>query len=144
MPTMRSIETLEELVALAVRQDDLFVRWSADPAADQQRGSSVDELTGVELPGLSANPLRVESWRLDRPLDVWVARRLYDYKHLRERRGRDVRPWLLTGEVVGRGPDNEPLVRCHEAVAWLADSVTNSANDLIEAQPRDWGTLDRG
>jgi hypothetical protein len=143
MPMMRAIETLEVLVALAARQDDLFVRWSADPAADQERGSSVDELTGVELPGLSANPLRVEAWWEDRPLDVWVARRLYDYQHLRERRGRDVRPWVLTGDVVGRGPDNEPLVRCHEAVAWLADSVTRCANELIEAQPHDWGTLDR-
>src|SRR3954447_23207695 len=127
MPTMRSIETLEELVALAAHQDDLFVRWSADPAADQTRGSSVDELTGVELPGLSANPLRVGSWWQARPLDVWVARRLYDYQHLRERRGHETRPWVLSGDIVGRGPDNEPLVHCHKAVAWLADSVTDSA-----------------
>lgn len=141
---MRTIETLEELVALVADQEDLYVRWSADPAADQTRGTSVDELTGVELPGLSANPLRVESWWQGRPLDVWVARRLYDYQHLRERRGADVRPWVLTGAVVGRGPDNEPLVRCREAIGWLADNVTDRANNLIDAQPHDWGSLDRG
>jgi hypothetical protein len=144
MPTMRTIETLEELVALVAGNDGLYVRWSANPVEDQARGTSVDELTGVELPGLSANPLRVESWWQDRPLDVWVARRLYDYQHLRERRGNDVRPWVLTGAVVGRGPDNEPLVRCREAIAWLADCVTDRANNLIEAQSPDWGTLDRG
>ena len=34
------------------------------------------------LPGLSASPLAVEPWWGDRPLGLWIARRLYDYSHL--------------------------------------------------------------
>jgi hypothetical protein len=63
---------------------------------------SVDELTGVRPRGLSANPLRVESWWTDRPLRLWVARHLHDYRHLREGKGREVRPWVLRGSEVGR------------------------------------------
>ena len=108
-----------------------------------ERGSSLDELTGVELPGLSANPLKVEPWWGDRPLDLWMARRLYDYRHLRRKRGPGVRPWVIAGDVVGRGPDNEPLVCCREIVACLDDAVTTAATKLIDEQPSDWGSLDR-
>jgi hypothetical protein len=72
-----------------------------------------------------------------------VARRLYDYRHLRRRRGPDVRPWVLRGVEVARGPDNEPLVRCLEPVAWLAEEVVGEAERLVDEQPSDWGPLDR-
>lgn len=138
-----TLQTLDELVELAASRDDLYVRWTADAEADQERGTSLDELTGVELPGLSANPLKVEPWWDDRPLDLWMARRLYDYRHLRRKRGPEVRPWVIAGEVVGRGPDNEPLVRCQQIVACLSEAVTTSATKLIDEQPHDWGSLDR-
>ncbi|HEX5741588.1 MAG TPA: DUF6098 family protein, partial [Pilimelia sp.] len=100
---MRTIETLDELAALVAAEDrgeSLYLRWSAGPAADCGAGApapqtSRDSLTGVELPGLSASPLRVEPWWEDRPLRLWVARRLYDYRHLREQRGPHVRPWVM-------------------------------------------------
>jgi hypothetical protein len=104
---------------------------------------SFDELTGVELPGLSANALAVEPWWQDRPLRLWLARRLYDYRHLRRTRGAEVQPWVLEGRVVGRGPDNEPLVECREPIAWLSERVIAEATELIEAQPAEWGTLSR-
>jgi hypothetical protein len=143
MSPPRTLHSLDELVALADSRDDLYVRWTDDPQEDRQRGGSIDELTGVEMPGLSANPLKVEPWWEDRPHHLWMARRLYDYRHLREQRGPEVRPWLIVGDVVGRGPDNEPLVRCREIVACLDDSVTTAATKLIDAQPHDWGSLDR-
>ncbi|MET9224783.1 DUF6098 family protein [Lentzea sp. NPDC003310] len=136
-----TITTLAELVRLVA--DDVYVRWSRGPEADAVSRSR-DSLTGVELPGLSASPLRVEPWWDDRSRELWVARRLFDYRHLRELRGSDVRAWVLRGEEVGRGPDNEPLVRCAEPLAWVADSALRECIALVDAQhSTEWGPLDR-
>lgn len=140
---LECIDSLDDLAQLADGREDLFIRWSQSPAHDRKTGLSFDELTGVELPGLSANSLAVEPWWRDRPLKLWLARRLYDYGHLRHMRGPDVRAWVFTGTVVGRGPDNEPLVHCREPMAWLSDRVIAEATSLIELQPSEWGTLDR-
>ncbi|MEU7479078.1 DUF6098 family protein [Lentzea sp. NPDC042327] len=136
-----TITELAELVALL--GDDVYVRWSKGPAADSA-ATSRDSLTGVELPGLSASPLHVEPWWDDRSRELWVARRLYDYRHLRDLRGPDVRAWVLRGEEVGRGPDNEPLVRCVTPLAWVDDDLLNTCEDLVAAQRSpEWGPLDR-
>lgn len=140
LPMVRSLEELADMVK---GRDDLYVRWSLGPDTDQG-GTSRDELTGVELPGLCASPLAVEDWWGDRPLRTWVARRLYDYRHLREKRGKGVRPWVLSGEELGRGPDNEPIVRCDRAVAIIDDDVVKAAEDEVAANKQDWGPLDRG
>jgi hypothetical protein len=143
---MRTFADLDDLVALIDERTpahELFVRWSRGPDADGGRGSR-DGLTGGRLPGLSANPLAIEPWWGDRPLRLWVARRLHDYRHLRERRGPGVRPWVLEGEEVGRGPDNEPLVQCHRPIGWIADEVMAECERLVDANAdSDWGTLDR-
>lgn len=137
------VTTLDELADLAEQRDGLYIRWSRGPDADEG-GTSRDELTGVELPGLCASPLAVEEWWEDRPMRTWVARRLYDYRHLKERRGEGVRPWVLAGEELGRGPDNEPIVKCAEAVALIDDAVVQEAEEEILAKKEDWGPLDRG
>ncbi|WHT16699.1 DUF6098 family protein [Crossiella sp. CA-258035] len=141
LPTLTSLDELAKVVD--ERSAELYLRWSKGPDTDQGAVSK-DELTGVELPGLSANPLAVEDWWADRPLTVWVARRLYDYRHLRERRGPQVRPWVFQGTEVGRGPDNEPLVRCDRAVAWIAEEVLAEAERTVTEYRADWGPLDRG
>jgi hypothetical protein len=138
LPTIESMAELVELVDS--RGQQLYVRWSKGPDVDQD-SQSRDDLTGVELPGLSASALAVEDWWHDRSLELWVARRLHDYRHLRERR--DARPWLMVGREIGRGPDNEPLVSCEEAVAWIGDELVDEAVRLIDDQATDWGTLDR-
>jgi hypothetical protein len=149
MPTIRDLDDLAELVARAPDAERLHVRWSRGPDVDLMHGgagsaSSRDSLTGVPLPGLSANPLAVEQWWGDRPVRLWVARRLYDYRHLREIRGEGVRPWVLVGEPCGRGPDNEPLVRCRRPVAWISDLALHEAQQAVEAQgSEEWGPLDR-
>lgn len=51
--------------------------------------------------------MRPEPW-WPRPALDWVARRLCKYADLGAEQGRF--PWLLTGRVVGTGPDHEPLV----------------------------------
>jgi hypothetical protein len=139
LPTLHG---LDEVVDLLGDRADLYVRWSRGPDLDATT-TSRDDLTGVPLPGLSANPLAVEDWWEGRPLRLWVARRLYDYRHLRELRGPDVRPWVLRGREIARGPDNEPLVACEEPLAWLAEDVVTEANRLVDEQGEDWGPLRR-
>jgi hypothetical protein len=139
---LRTIGSLDEVAELIERRDDVYVRWSRGPAYDH-RMESYDELTGVPLPGLSASPLAVESWWEGRSVRLWAARRLYDYRHLREVRGSGVRPWVLAGHEVARGPDNEPLVVCEEALAWLALDVVEEATRLVDEQEGSWGSLNR-
>ena len=98
---MPTVATLEKVTELARARPRLFVRWSRGPDADAA-GASCDDLTGVALPGLSANPLAVEPWWGDRPLRLWIARRLYDYSHLGHDRGPGVRPQFLSGEDEAR------------------------------------------
>lgn len=139
---MPTVATLDELTDLARRHPRLYVRWSRGPEADAA-GTSGDDLTGVALPGLSANPLAVEPWWGDRPLRLWIARRLYDYSHLRHEKGPGVRPWLLEGHEVGRGPDNEPLISCDLPVAWVGRQAIEEANRVTDQQNEQWGPLRR-
>jgi hypothetical protein len=142
--TIRSLDELVDLVEGSSSDDELYVRWSRGPAADQAEQVSRDGLTGVELPGLSANPLHVEPWWGDRSLRLWLARRLHDYRHLRDLRGPGVRAWVLVGEQVGRGPDNEPLVRCVRPLAWVDDSTLAECEQVVgEHHSGEWGSLDR-
>lgn len=136
-----TISSLDELADLLGSRQDLFIRWSRGPGADLA-GRSRDELTGVELPGLSVSALAVEQWWGDRSRRTWVARRLYDYRHI-EFRKEGTRPWLLSGRPCGRGPDNEPLVTEVEAVAWISSDVVAEASVLIGGLASSWGPLDR-
>lgn len=141
--TLTTLHTLDEVAERVRRQNRLYVRWSLGPETDLRDKSSRDELTGVSLPGLSANSLDVEPWWRDRPVRIWVARRLYDYCHLPRHRGGGVRPWLLRGRENGRGPDNEPLVTHVEPLAWVDDAVIDEATGVIEEQPGPWGPVER-
>lgn len=143
MPTISSVRELAELIERHGQQ--LFIRWSRGPQVDADT-TSRDELTGAELPGLCANPMAVERWWGDRALLLWAARRVYDYRHLQTDADPDVRPWLLVGEELGRGPDNEPLVEMRRPVAWLSDEAVAEAERLVTEADRtgDWGPLKRG
>ncbi|MFD0381569.1 DUF6098 family protein [Streptomyces stramineus] len=140
---LTTLHALDEVADRITRTRRLYVRWSLGPEADLSTASSRDELTGVPLPGLSASPLDVEPWWEDRPVRLWAARRLYDYCHLPRLRGGDVRPWLLRGRENGRGPDNEPLVRDVEPLAWIDPKVIDEATREIETQPGPWGPMRR-
>ncbi|MBT2479747.1 DUF6098 family protein [Streptomyces sp. ISL-94] len=140
---MTIIGSLDELADLLASWHGLYVRWSMGPEADLPEPSSRDALTGVELPGLSANPLDIEDWWGERPLRTWAARRLYDYSHLPHVKDRRVRPWLLHGTEAGRGPDNEPLVRDVQPIGWVDREVITEAEEEIEQQQGAWGPLNR-
>jgi hypothetical protein len=121
------VQSLEELAELARSRTPLYVRFSSGPKVDAA-GRSMDHESGCELPGLSANPLDPEPW-FDRPAEHWVARQVVQYAHLRQ----DERfAWVLTGEVVGRGPDCEPLIGDVQPVAVIPDHVVRAARDLYE------------
>ena len=96
---------------------------------------------GLSCRGLSANALAVEPWWGDRPARLWVARRLYDYRHLGCEQ--DVAPWLLVGDEVARGPDNEPVVRCKGALARIGEAAVAAAVRAVEQFSGDWGPLER-
>ena len=150
LPTIHDLDELADLVERARGHEHLYVRWSQGPDADLSADtgggeqSSRDSLTGVTLAGLSANPLDVEPWWENRSVRLWVARRLYDYRHLRDLRGPGVRPWVLAGDECGRGPDNEPLVLCRRPIAWVSERALRQCEQAVEAQHApEWGPLHR-
>ncbi|MGJ5832506.1 DUF6098 family protein [Streptomyces ossamyceticus] len=140
LPVLR---TLEELADLVRHTSGLHVRWSHGPDADRALVTSRDGLTGVRLPGLSANPLDLEPWWEDRPVELWVARRLYDYSHLPREKGPGVRPWILRGRVEGRGPDNEPLLGDIDPIGWIDEALIKEAEETVDRQEGAWGPLQR-
>lgn len=149
MYVLTDLDQLAELVDRIGERAEPYLRWSQGPAVDLagrrvDEQSSRDALTGVTLPGLSANSLRVEPWWGDRSTRLWVARRLYDYCHLRHAREPGASPWVFTGEQCGRGPDNEPLAVCHQPIAWVSEQALREAEIAIEEQSSDeWGPLHR-
>lgn len=142
-PDLPVIGSLDELAGFLSARSGLYIRWSRGPAVDLAQRGSRDGLTGLELPGLSANPLDAEPWWEDRPLRLWAARRLHDYSHLPRERGPGVRPWLLRGTEAGRGPDNEPLVRDVAPIGWVADAVIKEAEAVVNGQNGAWGPMRR-
>jgi hypothetical protein len=105
----------------------VFVRFSAGPAADAAE-QSIDYESGSQLPGLSANRLDPESW-WSRPLIDWLARQVCQYLHLNER-SPDHSGWVLRGRIVGRGPDDEPLLADIDPIAWLGPRLIVEAERL--------------
>jgi hypothetical protein len=126
---MRIADTLLEVVETVARDGQVFVRYSAGPEADEAR-RSLDYESGLELPGLSVAVLTPEPW-WTRPTEDWVARRLCKYDELLDE---DRFPWLLTGDVVGSGPDHEPLVRMGEPVLQVGGPALAEARELYEAR----------
>jgi hypothetical protein len=126
LPVLQRLADLADLAG-----DGCFVRFSKGPDRDRGR-TSRDYESGLDLPGLSVNPLCPEAW-WERPVEDWLARQLCSYVHLMEEADDERRPWVLRGEVVGRGPDNEPLVADFAPLAWLSDALVREAKDRYEA-----------
>jgi hypothetical protein len=122
---MPRLETLSEVADLVQVLTPVYVRYSAGPDADRAAVSR-DHESGCLMPGLSVNPMTPEAW-WTRPVEHWVARQLNQYAHLMVR---DRFPWLLTGEISGRGPDCEPLLVSITPVASIAPIVVDEASSL--------------
>ncbi|MCK9795942.1 DUF6098 family protein [Isoptericola sp. 4D.3] len=106
LPELASLEDVARLVA-ASEGEPVYLRFSAGPDADRD-AQDCDEESGCPLPGLSVSPLTPEPW-WEHSVECWVARqlrRLVDFDSPAD----DRFPWVLTGRVVARGPDCEPLL----------------------------------
>ncbi len=130
-----TLNTLQDLEAMVHQAPELHVRYSEGWEKDSG-GGSMDTESGIELPGLSVNPLSPEAW-WSRPLADWLARQLCQYKHLGEKNPGRV-AWVARGTCIGRGPDCEPLLIQVEPVALL------SAGLLAEAEQRYKERFDAG
>ena len=117
--------TLASLTDVVRSHPGLHVRYSEGPEHDAAQ-RSIDTESGLELPGLSVNPLDPEQW-WTRPLEDWLSRQLCQYSHLAEKNP-DRYAWILRGTHVGRGPDCEPLIRDVHAVATLDDELISEAH----------------
>jgi SPP1 gp7 family putative phage head morphogenesis protein len=96
MPKIKSVDEIRELADKVGKP--IYVRWSANPAADLKRGYSLRHGTAAEA-GLSA----VE---IDPTWPEWrIIRQLGEYQFL------GGRLWIVTGRQVGLGGDNEPVLR---------------------------------
>lgn len=123
---LRRVRRLSELTAVVHACPGLYVRYSDGPEDDARR-TSIDTESGLELPGLSVNPLDAERW-WTRPLEDWLARQLSQYRHLADEDPRRI-AWILRGKLCGRGPDCEPLLRDVVPVAILDESLLDEARD---------------
>lgn len=120
---MGRIDDLALLTALATGDLDVYLRYSEGPGADTV--GSRDYEADLRLPGLSVTSLRPEPW-WTRPAVDWVARRVVKYADLAADHP-ERRPWVLTGRVVGVGPDHEPLIADALPLAWLGPRVLDEA-----------------
>lgn len=123
------VASLDELDRYVLQEPEVCVRYSEGPHADRSR-PSVDDESGLLLPGLPATPLRPEGWWTKDRGD-WIARQLSHYVHLEEA-DEDRLAWLLIGRVAGYGPDREPLLWPWTPVAVLAESVIAEARQRYE------------
>jgi len=122
---MEQIDDLDEIVQVVEQSTErVYIRYSEGPEQDEE-GPSYDYESGLELPGLSVTVLNPPAW-WDRPTRDWVARRVCKYAELLQGAG-DRRPWLLTGEVSGTGPDHEPLVVKPRPLAWIGSRALAQA-----------------
>jgi hypothetical protein len=121
LPVLDSIESVVAAVRQATRPT--YVRFSTAPPEGLDE-PSVDGETGLELPGLSVNPLDPPRWWRERSPEEWIVRRICSYAHLQS--GDPSRVcWLVHGDLVDRGPDNEPLIGDAEAVAIIDRAVVD-------------------
>lgn len=121
---LRTLTTLAELAELVRSREQSCVRYSEGPRHDASEQSR-DTESGLDLPGLSVNPLHPEAW-WTRPLEDWLARQVCQYAELAEKNP-DRYAWVLDGRTVGRGPDCEPLLTEVEPLAALSPELLDEA-----------------
>ncbi|HLU99514.1 MAG TPA: DUF6098 family protein [Thermobifida alba] len=129
---IRVVEGLDALAALVGGADrPLYLRHSRGPDADAAE-TSRDYESGLALPGLSATVLTPQPW-WTRPLADWLARQICTYVELTDAAD-DRAAWVLSGRVVGRGPDHEPLLADAVPVARLSRAAVDQARDRYAAR----------
>lgn len=107
---MIKINSVEQIKNIS---GDIYVRWSKSIALDNKRGYSLAYGTQAER-GLSA-------CKIDQEWDEWrILRQLSEYIFC----GGSC--WLVTGDEVGRGQDNEELLINVMLIGKVSDELTSS------------------
>lgn len=107
---MTTIKSLDQIRKTGAR---IYVRWSRSLTRDQKRGYSLRCGTQAER-GLSACEIDPtwEDWR--------ILRQLGEYRFC----GGNC--WIITGDEVGKGADNEPLLRNVKLIAKVSTDLLNA------------------
>lgn len=129
MTGLPTLDRLDDLTLLIGQRESVYLRYSPGPLADATHPSK-DHESGLLMSGVSAIPLWPPRW-WTRPAEDWVARRVCQY--LREL-DEGARPWVLRGQVIDFGPDNEPLLTDVEPIAWLSDELLAAAHKHYREQ----------
>lgn len=120
------VRSLYGFESLTRRYPALHIRHSGGPSNDAQR-STVDFESGLHLPGLTVYPLQPEEW-WHRPISDWLVRQLCQLGR-RQNGDSSGYAWALTGRMVGRGPDCEPLLANVLPVARLSGHLFEEAQE---------------
>lgn len=122
------LETLSAVVEACSSHDDIYLRFSYAPDDRDATGRRERE-SGYLLPGVPAWPLCPEAW-WGAGSRTWIARQLTRRAHLVSG---GVEPWLVSGEVRGRGPDCEPLIAGLTPLALVSHKVLVEADESYAA-----------
>jgi len=122
-PAMKSedriFHTIDDVRDAVRDRPQSFVRYSKSFAADAERGYSLGA-GGRREGGLSAAWLHED---MDDLADIdYMARLLGDYSFLTHR-DKSAKGWILHGDVVGKGMDNEPLLANTEKVGRMSTKM---------------------
>lgn len=105
----KSLEQIRDYIES--HDSPLFVRWSVYPEKDIARGYSLNHQTGQAEAGLSVEQVGADN----------IAMQIRSYSYL------PGRCWLLTGEIVSRGSDNEILVDNATFIGYVTDEAVEEA-----------------
>jgi len=114
---MKTIKTLDEIKNT---NGKIYVRWSESIALDNKRGYSLAYGTQAEK-GLSCCVID-QSWE-----DWRILRQLQEYKFC----GNNC--WIISGEEVGRGADNEELLKKVICLGKVSENILSA----------DWQAMER-
>lgn len=111
-------KTIKSLDQIKNIEGKVYVRWSKSIAKDKKRGYSLAYGTSAEA-GLSCCEItkEAEGWEGE---DWRLIRQLTEYKWIC-----GGTCWIITGEVVGTGEDNEPLLANVEVIGKASPALTN-------------------
>ncbi|WP_053386542.1 DUF6098 family protein [Leucobacter japonicus] len=119
----RSIDSLYEVESLLRRHPQLHVIAAHEPSLSGL--VNIDAESGLALPGVPTHPLQPEEWWY-RPVGDWLARQI---THLAAAPFDADALWLVSGRVVGRGPDGAPLLADAATIGVLGEAAIEEAGD---------------
>ena len=125
---MKKIKNLEELKALIDEKGTLYIRYSANINGDCKRGYSTNHANGQSEMGLSVENLVNPDGIFDYHDSEYLAMQVSSYGYLGEQ------AYILTGDYVGRGSDNEPMIEYAAVVAQMSTAALDAARQIERAR----------